>query len=153
MVGGVVGVHEYVPLVATIVGLGVHATGLPLESLTVIVFPGVPVPLIVVPLVGLTVGVVAGAATGVGVVLPAGSVVVAGPTGVRLGLVGVQVTIPLAEAGVGVQVVPGRVTVSPGVTPLQVTVLLLAVVHVGAVGGIVSTVTFTGAETDPDGVV
>ena len=66
MVGGVVGVHEYVPLVATIVGLGVHATGLPLESLTVIVFPGVPVPLIVVPLVGLTVGVVAGAAKLVG---------------------------------------------------------------------------------------
>ena len=38
--------------------------------------------------------------------LPAGSVVLAGPTGV-------------GSAGVGTQVVPGIVTVSPGVTPVH----------------------------------
>ena len=63
--------------------------------------------------------------TGVGVVLPAGSVVIAGPVGVgSVGVIKVHVTVPLAVAGVGVHVVPGIVTVSPGVTPVQTTVLL-----------------------------
>jgi hypothetical protein len=91
---------------------------------------------------------------GVGVVLPAGSMVVAGPVGAgSVGVTRVQVTIPVEVAGDGVQVVPGRVTVSPGVTRVQVTVLLALVIHTGATGGVWSTVTLVGADTLPWGSV
>ena len=123
--------------------------------LTVIVSPGVPVPVIAgvvllvltgvvgpagCPLTVAIVGVPIAPAGGTGLVavLPDGSVVTAGPVGGTAGLVGTQTTIPVAVAGVGVQVVPGIVTVLPGVTPVQVTVLLTAVVHVGATGGVMS---------------
>jgi hypothetical protein len=76
---------------------------------------------------------------GVGVVFPAGSLVVPGPVGAgSVGLISVQVTVPVDVAGVGTQVVPGIVTVSPGVTPVQVTVLSRLTLQVGAVGGVVS---------------
>ena len=79
-----------------------------------------------------------GAVTGAVAVLPLGSVTVTGPGGVTAGLVGVQITIPVAVAGVGVHVVPGRVTTLPGVTPLHVTVLVVDVTQVGGVGGVIS---------------
>ena len=95
--------------------------------------PGSALPVTVVSL--LLTGLIVGAAgavvspatygtTGDGVVFPAGSAVVAGPVGAgAVGLVLVQVTTPVAVAGVGTQVVPGIVTVSPGVTPVHFTVL------------------------------
>jgi hypothetical protein len=78
---------------------------------------------------------------GEGVTLPAGSLVVAvaGSTN-DPGVSSVQTTVPVAVAGVGVQVVPGIVTVSLGVTDVHVTVLGVVVeaVHVGAIGGVTS---------------
>jgi hypothetical protein len=87
---------------------------------------------------------------GVGVVLLAGSMVVAGPVGAgSVGVTRVQVTIPVEVAGLGTQVVPGRVTVSPGVTPVHLTVLSAWAVQVGATGGVWSTTTVVGAEVVP----
>ena len=153
LAGGVVGVQVNVPLAATIVGLGVHATGLPELSLMLIVLPGVPVPLTELPLDGLTVGADAGGLTTTGVVLPAGSRTVPGPLIGVPGVFGVQVTIPLAVAGLGVHVAPGIDTVSPGVVPVHVTLPLGAVVHTGAVGGIWSTTIVDGPDTLPCGSV
>jgi hypothetical protein len=86
--------------------------------------------------------------------LPAGSVVIAGPDGAgSVGLTRVQVTVPVDVAGVGAHVVPGIVTVSPGVTPVQVTVLLALVTQVGATGGVWSTVTLVGGDAFPWGSV
>ena len=83
----------------------------------------------VVPVTGLAVVAdevprVEAAMIGVGIGLPAGSVVVAGPVGAgSVGLVLVQITTPVDVAGVGVHVVPSRVTVSPRVTPVHLIVL------------------------------
>ena len=47
-------------------------------------------------------------------------------------------TVPLAVAGDGLHVAPRKLTVSPGVVPVQVTTLVAEVVQVGTVGGVVS---------------
>lgn len=60
----------------------------------------------------------------------------------------IQVTIPVASAGAGEQVRPGRVTVAPDSVPVQVTVVAPLVVdgdavHVGTTGAVVSTTLIT----------
>ena len=73
------------------------------------------------PLNGLTVGAAGAGVIVLGVVLPDGSLVITGPLIGVPGVVGVHVTIPLAVAGLGVQVAFGTLTTSPGVTPEQIT--------------------------------
>ena len=142
-----------VPLAATIIGLGVHATELPRLSLMLIVLPGVPVPLTELPFVGLTVGADAGGLTATGAELPAGSRTVPGPVNGVPGVLGVHTTIPVAVSGLEVHVAPGIDTVSPGVVLVHVTIPLAAVVQVGAVGGVWSTTIVDGPDTLPCGSV
>ena len=65
-------------------------------------------------------------------------------------------TIPIAVAGVGTQVVPGRLTVVPGSTAVHVTTTAVVpldglgvAVHVGAAGAIESTVVVAGPLVNP----
>jgi hypothetical protein len=149
---GVVSVHLTIPVASAGVGIQV-VPGI------VTVAPG-STPLHVtttgvVPLVGLGVAVQVGATgavvsgtigLGIGavVVFPAGSltVAVAGNTS-DPGVVSVHLTIPVASAGVGTQVVPGIVTVAPGSTTVHVTTFgdVVDEVHVGATGAVLSTTT------------
>ena len=72
------------------------------------------------------------------------------------GVVSTQLTIPVAVAGDGVQVVPGRIIVAPFSTPVQLTVRAVVpldglglVVHTGAAGGTLSIVLVVGLEVAP----
>ena len=72
------------------------------------------------------------------------------------GVVSTQLTIPVAVAGDGVHVVPGRVTVAPFSTPVQLTVRAVVpldglglVVHTGAGGGTLSMVLVVGLDVAP----
>jgi hypothetical protein len=97
LAGVVAGTHDHVPLAAT-TGFGVQ-TGLPAASTILIVLPGVPVPEIGEPSVGLTTG-----AAGV-VVAALEIVVVAGADGVLPGSVAVTVTtVPVAKGVARLQV-------------------------------------------------
>jgi hypothetical protein len=161
----VVVLHDQVPAGSTVA----VQTVLPSSSLSTMVLPATPVPVMagvlsllctgVVGLAGLRLVVVitgaAGTADTVG--LPAGSVVVTG-IGVDglIGAVVVQTTIPLADAGVGTQVDPGIVTVAPGSTPVQVIWLGPVTLQTGALGATVSiliTPRLDGADVLPVGVV
>ena len=72
------------------------------------------------------------------------------------GVVSTQLTIPVAVAGVGVHVVPGKVTVAPLSTPEQLTVRAVVpldglglVLHAGAAGGTLSMVLVVGLDVAP----
>jgi hypothetical protein len=171
--GGITeGTQDHVPLAATITGLGVHTSGVPEGSLMMIVLPGVAVPVIGEPSVGLTIG-----ADGV-VVAALDTVVLAGLDAVLFGSVAVAlITVPVGSGvarlqeyvpeavttiGVGVHVITFplaslRTIVAPGVAvPLITTSVLLIGLIVGVADWVAAvvvseTIVVAGIELFPAG--
>ncbi len=147
LASGVAGVKVQLPLPSAVVS----PIGLPLPSVRITLAPASAVPLMVVPLLGLTTGAAGATESTVvaacGPVLPVGSVAVATITvPLASGVPGVKLQLPLPSAvtcPIGLPPASVRVTVAPAsAVPLMTTPLLGLIT--GAGGALESTVTVAG---------